>query len=137
MIKTQNEIEEDFYGFVRGSTLGRAVKGGVYRSEMRPDNAKTEDLIVAFLAGIDGQEQTGVVIFNIYVPDIPYNGSNGRKVANKRRIGELQRLVLDFVETAGGSEYWLETDGTPTSMASEDISQHFINARIKFKRITD
>lgn len=135
MIKTETQIERDFYSFVKNSDLGKAIRGKVYRSEMRPTNATTEDLIVKFLAGLDEQVQTGVVIFNLYVPDIPY--TDGRMVPDRKRIGELQELILSFVETAGGTEYWLSTDATPTTMRNEEIEQHFIYARIKFNRITE
>ena len=135
MIKTETQIERDFYSFVKNSDLGKAIRGKVYRPEMRPTDATTEDLIVKFLAGLDEQVQTGVVIFNLYVPDIPYTA--GRMVPDRKRIGELQELILSFVETAGGTEYWLSTDATPTTMRNEDIEQHFIYARIKFNRITE
>lgn len=135
MIKTETRIERDFYSFVKNSDLGKAIRGKVYRSEMRPTNATTEDLIVKFLAGLDEQVQTGVVIFNLYVPDIPH--ADGRMVPDKNRIGKLEELILAFVETAGGTEYWLETDATPTTMRNEEIEQHFIYARIKFNRITE
>ena len=135
MIKTEMQIERDFYSFVKNSDLGKAIKGKVYRPEMRPANATTEDLIVKFLAGLDEQVQTGVVICNLYVPDIPH--ADGRMVPDKNRIGKLEELLLAFVETAGGTEYWLETDTTPTTMRNEEIEQHFIYARIKFNRITE
>ena len=135
MIKTETQIERDFYSFVKNSDLGKAIRGKVYRSEMRPTNATTEDLIVKFLAGLDELVQTGVVIFNLYVPDIPH--ADGRMVPDKNRIGKLEELILAFVETAGGTEYWLETDTTPTTMRNEEIEQHFIYARIKFNRITE
>ena len=135
MIKTEMQIERDFYSFVKNSDLGKAIKGKVYRPEMRPANATTEDLIVKFLAGLDEQVQTGVVIFNLYVPDKPH--ADGRMVPDKNRIGKLEELLLAFVETAGGTEYWLETDTTPTTMRNEEIEQHFIYARIKFNRITE
>ena len=135
MIKTEMQIERDFYSFVKNSDLGKAIRGKVYRPEMRPTNATTEDLIVKFLAGLDEQVQTGVVIFNLYVPDIPH--ANRRMVPDKNRIGEWEEMLLTFVETAGGTEYWLETDTTPTTMRNEEIEQHFIYARIKFNRITE
>lgn len=62
MIKTEIQVERDFYSFVKSSKLGKAIKGSVYRSDMRPADAKTEDLIVKFLAGLDEQVQSGVVI---------------------------------------------------------------------------
>ena len=58
-------------------------------------------------------------------------------VPDKNRIGELQEEIRAFVETAGGTEYRIETDATPTTMRNEDIEQHFIYARIKFNRITE
>ncbi len=61
MNKTEMRIERDFYSFVKTSNLGMAVKGDVYRSEMRPPEAVTEDLVVKFLAGVDGQFQSGVM----------------------------------------------------------------------------
>ena len=76
-----------------------------------------------------------MVIFNLYVPDIPH--ADGRMVPDKNRIGKLEELLLAIVETAGGTEYWLETDTTPTTMRNEEIEQHFIYARIKFNRITE
>ena len=132
-IKTENQIERDFFSFVKGSKLGEAILGDIYRPGMRPNDAKTEDLIIKFLAGIDEQVQSGVVIFNLYVPDIPH--SDGRMVKDMNRIGELEELILDFVNNAGDTEYWLMTDVTPTTMRNEEIEQHFIYARIKFNRI--
>ena len=34
MIKTEMQIERDFYSFVKNSDLGKAIKGKVYRPEM-------------------------------------------------------------------------------------------------------
>ena len=134
-VKTEQQIERDFFVFVKNSALGKSIKGKVYRSEMRPNDATSEDLIVKFLAGIDEQIQTGVVIFNLYVPDIPYM-ADGRKVIDHARIGVLQELINSFVNDNPDTEYWMQTDTTPTTMKNEDIEQHFIYTRIKFKRIT-
>lgn len=132
-MKTETQIERDFYHFIKGSTLGEEVKGGIYRSEMRPYNSEAEDMVIKFLSGIDGQIQTGVVILNLYVPDVVLQ--DGRKVADKSRIGELQALIASFVEDAGDGEYLIETDGTPCTMRNEEIDQHFIYVRLKFHRL--
>ena len=136
MKKTEMQIERDFYSMIKSSELGKAIKGGIYRSGMRPNDAKTEDLIVKFLSGLDGQIQVGVVILNLYVPDIP-NGSDGRLVADKNRIGVLQDLILSFIEENPNTEYLLESDETPTARLNEEIEQHFIYARIMFNRLTE
>lgn len=132
-MKTEMQIERDFYQFVKDSDLGKAVKGDVYRAEMRPYNSNEEDIVIKFLSGIDGQIQTGVVILNLYVPDVVLG--DGRTVADRERIGELQSLISSFVEDAGDEEYLIETDGTPCTMRNEDIGQHFIYVRLKFHRL--
>lgn len=134
MKKTEIQIERDFYQFIKNSRLGAEIRGTVYRSEMRPADATDEDLIVKFLAGTDEQIQRGVVILNLYVPDV--NFADGRKVADKNRIGVLQELILDFIETCDDTDYLIESDGTPYSTMNPDIEQHLIVARLKFQRIS-
>lgn len=133
-VKTEKQVERDFYTFIRADALGKGITGEVYRSEMRPANAKTEDLVVKFLAGLDEQIQSGVVIINIYVPDVPF-GNNGRKVEDKARVEALEKLILDFVDNFSDTDYRIETDGSPKSTPIEGIEQHFIYARIKFNRL--
>lgn len=132
-MKTANEIERDFYMLIKGSELGAAVRGTLYRSGMRPKNAKGEDLIVKFLAGSDEQIETGTVVLNIYVPDIEY--SDGRKVEDKGRVGELEQLILNFVRDCKDTDYLIKTDGKPYSTDNPDIEQHLIVARLKFQRL--
>ena len=134
-VKTEIEVERDFYSFIRNGSLGNAIRGEVYRPDMRPANAKTEDLIVKFLAGLDEQIQTGVVILNIYVPDA--KNTDGRMVRDAARIGVLQAAIRDFVDKNDETEYWMETDGTPTSMKNEEIGQWCVTARIHFRRISE
>jgi len=134
-IKTEIEVERDFYSFIKNGSLGKTIKGGVYRPDMRPANAKTEDLIVKFLAGLDDQIQTGVVILNIYVPDV--KNTDGRMVRDAARIGVLQAAIRTFVDGNDETEYWMETDGTPTSMKNEEIGQWCVTARIHFRRISE
>ena len=133
-MKTEIEIERDFYTLVKRSKLGSAIRGTLYRSEMRPANANSEDLIVKFLAGTDEQIQSGTVILNLYVPDVDFQ--DGRKVADKERIGELQRHIADFVAECDSDEYLIQADGTPYSTYNPDIEQHLIVSRIKFKRLS-
>lgn len=133
-LKTENQVERDFYTLIRESSLGKGIRGKVYRPDMRPDDAKTEDLVLKFLAGLDDQIQSGVIIINLYVPDIP--SESGRKVKDITRIGVLEELIKSFVEDNDNTEYIISTEATPTSMKNNEIEQHFIYARIKFKRAT-
>ena len=135
MIKTGSQIERDFYTLINASSLGKSIKGKVYRPEMRPADATSEDIIVKFLAGEDEQVQTGVVICNIYVPDVIK--AKGRKVIDHARIAELELLVLSFVENFDSSEYLIKTDGSMQTYLNEEIDQHLISVRIKFQRLNN
>ena len=48
-MKTEKQIERDFYLLIKQSNLGAAIRGSIYRSEMRPADATSEDIIVKFL----------------------------------------------------------------------------------------
>ncbi|MBR4499785.1 MAG: hypothetical protein IKP11_04525 [Paludibacteraceae bacterium] len=135
-MKTEKQIERDFYSLISQSSLGAAIRGTIYRSEMRPRDAESEDIIIKFLSGLDGQIQQGVVILNVYVPDITMR-SDGRKVEDKQRVAELEELIVDFIENNGSTEYLIESDLTPTSMLNEELEQHLIYARLRFQRLSD
>ncbi len=134
-MKTENEIERDFYTLVKNSNLGAVIRGTVYRSGMRPANADSEDLIVKFLAGTDEQTQTGTVILNLYVPDIDFQ--DGRKVEDKERIGILQSQIREFIKNCDSVDYDIKSDGTPHTTFNSDLEQHLIVSRIKFKRFSN
>lgn len=135
MMKTEMQIERDFYTFIKTGTIGTAIHGDVYRSEMRPANAATEDAIVKFLSGYDAQIQSGIMLLHVYVPDI--DTVDGRKVADKARIGEIEEIITDFVRDFDCAEYLIETDMTPYATLNEEIGQHLVIARIKFQRISN
>lgn len=137
MAKTEIEIERDFYTLVngkckKGSKLKRAINGEVYRRGQRPDNAKTEDCIVKFLAGDDSQIQTGTVILNIYVPYISFDG---KMVEDLTRIGVLEEIARDFIKNIKNTDYDIKQDGTIRSYPEDDIEQSIIAIRLKFKRL--
>lgn len=132
-IKTEIDIERDFYLMLESSELGKALKGKVYRDEMRPADAMTEDIVCKFIAGIDDQIQSGIVVCNIYVPDQTKKG--GKKVKDFNRIGELQRLAMNLLGVT--SEYKIATDASMTTIPVEGIEQHMIVLRLKFERISD
>lgn len=133
-MKTSSQIERDFFAYIANSAIGQNIGGSVYRSGMRDWNAKTEDAVVKFLAGEDEQIQTGVVILNIYVPDIIY--SNGSR-PNHARIAEIEELINSFFDDFDSTEYWIKADTTPIVLDDSDIKQHHIYTRIKFQRFSN
>lgn len=136
MEKTAKQIERDVYRIIRESELKDIIGGTIYRDRMRPKNADTEDVVVKFLTGIDGQEQSGIVLIHIYVPDKPSVSNDGELVEDITRIDELEVIINRIIEEIDNVEYWFEKDGTPQSYPAEGLEQHFINVRLRYRRKT-
>lgn len=137
MEKTSEDIEADVYRILKESALKKAIGGQVLRDGRRKKGATTEDAVVKFLSGIDGQEQSGVVLIHIYVPDKAFS-DDGELSKDTPRIRELQRVVNNVIanDFDSNTEYVFEKDGTPQSYPVEGIEQHFINVRLKYRRKT-
>lgn len=136
MEKTEKQIEKDVFRIIRKSELKTAIRGKVYRSGMRPKNATTEDIVVKFQTGIDEQEQSGIVLIHIYVPNEPSPNGDGELVEAITRIDELEAVANKVLSELEDTEYLFEKDGTPKSFSVEGIEQHFINVRLHFRRKT-
>lgn len=136
MEKTAKQIERDVYRIIRESELNGMIGGTIYRDRMRPKNADTEDVVVKFLTGIDGQEQSGIVLIHIYVPNKPSVSNDGELVEDITRIDELEVIINRIIDGLDNMEYLFEKDGTPQSYPAEGLEQHFINVRLRYRRKT-
>ena len=134
--KTEMEIETDVFRIVRESGLKEAINGAIYRDGMRPKNAKSEDAVVKFLTGTDGQVQQGYVLVHVYVPDVPSVCGDGELVKDIVRIKALQSAVNDALSDLDNDEYLFEITDTPKTYEAEGVRQHFINVRLYYKRVT-
>lgn len=132
---TENEIERFFYRKVKEGPLGQEIGGEVYRRDERPDGSMEEDAVVSFLSGRDGQEQSGIVIVNVYVPDIP--DSSGRMVRDKVRTGEIESIAGSLPSLMNGDELYVWKEETPHTVKVDEIKQHAVTIRLNFKLITD
>lgn len=135
MEKTEKQIEKDVFRIIRDSELKNVIGGKFYRSGTRPKSATTEDVVVKFLTGIDGQEQSGIVLIHVYVSDVPAS-NDGELVEDIARIDYLEELLNNIISGLGNNEYLFEKDSTPKSFPVEGITQHFINLRLKYRRKT-
>lgn len=136
MEKTEKQIEKDVFRIIRDSGLKAVIGGCVYRDGMRPKDAKTEDIVIKFLTGLDGQEQSGIVLIHIYVPNIKSPSRDGELVPNITRIDLLEEKANSLLSSLEDTEYLFEKDETPRSYPADGIEQHFINVRLKYRRIT-
>lgn len=133
-IKTEKQIEKDIFRIIKASPINTMIGGTLYRKGMRPRNAKTEDAVVAFLSGLDGQFQAGVVLLNIYVP-MTQNASSD-KITDISRVETLEAAVKDFFDECSEVNYLFELRETPYSEDLDEIEQTRINVRIHYTRTT-
>ena len=133
-IKTEKQIEKVIFRIIKASPINTMIGGTLYRKGMRPRNAKTEDAVVAFLSGLDGQFQTGVVLLNIYVP-MTQNVSSD-KITDISRVDTLETAVKDFFDECSEVNYLFELRETPYSEDLDEIEQTRINVRIHYTRTT-
>lgn len=134
MKKTGSEIEADMFELINSSALKTAISGSVYKTGMRPLNSKTEDVVIAFIAGLDAQIQTGVVRVNVYVSDID-NGT-GVFVKNSSRCKALEILTNGIVLGFTPGEYRFQLGGMIQTVKAEGLNQHYVSANIKFQLST-
>ncbi len=137
-IKTETQIEKDFYRLVKNSPIASAIGGQVYRDGTRPRNSKAEDAVVIFVAGLDGQIQDGVVAVNVFVPKKPF-GKDTEPVKDIARVDALELLIRDWLDQWANVEYLIPADERPTIKSYDDpkTGETFIHTRIKFKRCAE
>jgi len=133
MSKTGSQIEKDVFRLIKASKLNDAINGTIYRSGMRPKDSKKEDAVVKFLTGLTSQIQNGVVVINIYVPNIEFQG---RMVKDINRCEEVEVLINGIITDIDTTEYNFSLNATPQTLPVDEIEQHFVNVRLNYKRAT-
>lgn len=131
MIKSELEIEQDVYNLLKIG-LKQIIKGKVYKSGCRPMDAHTEDAVIIVSDADADQIQSGHVLINMYVPNIG-------DLPDKKRLTELSKMyeyMRDLLSKTTTSEYNFELGKAIQTYEEPDISQHFVNYAIKFKRTT-
>ena len=137
MTRTGQQVEDDIYELLQGSPLKSLISGEIYKYGMRPRDSEMEDAVVKFVTGLDDDIQTGVVVVNIYVPDVDAYG-NGVTVRNIPRCIAIETKANEWVKslTAGTTDYLFELAQTIYTEEEAVIKQHFVTVRIKFKLLT-
>ncbi len=138
MKKTGSEIEYEVYNLFKDE-IQAFIKGKVYLRGTRPLKENTEDLkedaIISFMTGLDNQIQRGALNINIYVKDID-NGSSDL-VKDVSRCLEVERFMLNLIEKwSVKSEYKFWLGQTINTFAEDNINQHFVNVKLKYKRLS-
>jgi hypothetical protein len=130
--KTAHQILDDVVARLKAGGIESVISGRIYKKK-RPDNSTSEDCVVSFKTGKDGQIQNGVVTVNIYVQNVDNGqGSTVENVARTRLFeAELNRVCRQFTN----GEYLFTPDNIVETWEAEEIGQHFVHLDLEFKRI--
>lgn len=132
MMKSDIEIKDDIYKFIKGSALEKAVTGKL-RKTRRPKDSNLEDIVISILDNEAGQMQEAFVNVNIYVPDDIRGGQAEEKSI---RLRELCKITYKLLEVGRGESYRF-TLNKQRVLEVNGKDEHFINNKLLYKQINE
>lgn len=134
MKKTGQQIENDIYELVKEGSLNNIIGGKVYKYGTRPIDSKSEDAVVKFVTGLETQIASGIVVINVFIPDLRVaSGVYMKNCARCEAIEVAANKWIDDVRVL--PEYQLSLVQTIYAEHDSDIHEHFITIRLKYKYI--
>ena len=92
-MKTEAEIRDDIFAYIKASPLAKAVSGKVLTNRRERDST-AEDIFIRVSAATYGQIQTAIVEVYVYFLDVTRRSDNVRDTARER---ELARITTDVL----------------------------------------
>lgn len=132
-MKSDIDIKDDIYKYIKGSALERAVIGKLCKSSSRPNGSDKEDIVISILDNGSGQIQEAFVNVNIYVKD---NIRDGQAEMNDIRCRELCKVAIEVLEVGHGSDFRFTLDKQRV-MPVNGKSEHFINNKLLYKQVNE
>lgn len=127
-MKTDIDIKDDMYRYIKGSELEAEVTGELSKT-LRPAGSDAEDIVISMLANVNSQIQQAYVNVNIYVADVL---RNKQYEENTIRLRELCNLSSELLEAGRGEGYRFALEEQRV-MEVQGKNEHFINNKILYK----
>lgn len=129
MIRTDIDIKDDLYAFIKASNLVSMVSGSLYK-DSRPLNSEKEDITIAILARDAGSQiQIATVNVNIYVPDIRRGKEAVEDIARLRTLATVSSELFEYQHFGD----WIITLDSQEIMPANGIDWHIINNRLRIR----
>lgn len=128
-MKTDIEIKDDIYDYLKDSSLTRTINGNLYK-RLRPTNSTLEDVVISVLANSNGQMQEAFVNVNIYVKD---NLVEGQYEEDTIRCRLLCRIASEVLELGRGDGYRF-TLNSQRVLKVEGRNEHLINNKLLYQQ---
>lgn len=127
-MKTDIDIKDDFYRFIKESVLHSEITGSLYKTA-REDNSRNEDIVISVNANINSQIQSAYVYVNIYVQDVLRDNTY---IEHSARLRVLCRMASELFESGfvDDAHFVLEEQRVITA----DTKEHVISNKLLYKR---
>ena len=132
MIKTDIDIKDDIYNYIKPSKLTSSVNGKLSKT-VRPNNSDNEDIVISILENEAGQYQQAYINVNIYVKDLDREGQSEE---NTIRLRELCKISDEVLSVIHGDTFRCTLERQRV-MPVNGKEEHFINNRLFYQQINE
>lgn len=131
-MKTDIDIKDDIYLFIKGSRLAYEVNGEL-RKTVRPKDSNLEDIVISVLANQNAQIQEAFVNVNIYVKDVYRNNQNEEDTIRLRTLCNLAKSLL---KSGRGNDFRFVLDSQRV-LEVEGKAEHYINNKLLYMQCNE
>lgn len=131
-MKSDIDIKDDIFMFIKGSELENSVTGKLSKT-IRPSNSNDEDIVISILSNQNAQIQEAFINVNIYVPDLIRDGQSEE---NTIRLRELCNLSKNLLEVGRGNDFRFQLDSQRV-MQVQGKDEHFINNKLLYRQCNE
>ena len=131
-MKSDIDIKDDIYMFIKGSPLENAVNGKLSKT-IRPAGSSNEDIVISMLSNQNAQIQEAFVNVNIYVRDLVRDSQTEEDTI---RLRELCNLAKSLLEVGRGNDFRFILDSQRV-LEVEGKSEHFINNKLLYRQCNE
>jgi len=130
-MKTTFDTDAILFSLLQDSPVKKAINGGIYISDDRPNDSDKEDIVVNSIdLTQDYLPQIGTSNVNIFVPDKNVKITGKQQLqANRTRLKELSAMAMETLRGANITGLKLIL-GSQTVLEEPSVKQHFVNIRI-------
>lgn len=131
-MKSDIDIKDDIFMFIKGSELENSVTGKLSKT-IRPSNSNDEDIVISILSNQNAQIQEAFINVNIYVSDLIRDGQSEE---NTIRLRELCNLSKNLLEVGRGNDFRFQLDSQRV-MQVQGKDEHFINNKLLYRQCNE
>lgn len=127
-MKTDIDIKDELYRFIKNSALHSTLSGGLYKTS-RPNDSALEDIVISVIANKNQEIQEAIVYVNIYIQDV---FADNMYIENTIRLREICRMSADLFEVGSVGEARFTLDEQRVLKAKTD--ECVISNRLLYKQ---